>query len=93
MKTKSIRLGLTRVLTMAAAMVIGSSSSVFACPVCFGAHETSIIDGTRLGILVLLAITIAVQGSFVGFFLYLRKRAKHIADLELDSEWSELQRS
>jgi hypothetical protein len=61
--------------------------------VCFGAHETSIIDGTRLGILVLLAITIAVQGSFVGFFLYLRHRAKHIADIELDSEWSELQRS
>ena len=93
MNTKSIRRGLTRVLTMAAAMVIGSSSSAFACPVCFGAHETSIIDGTRLGVLVLLAITIAVQGSFVGFFLYLRQRAKHIADVELDTEWSELQRS
>ena len=103
MKTKSFGLGITRachavakrrrVLTMAAAMVIGGSSSVFACPVCFGAHETSIIDGTRLGILVLLAITLAVQGSFVGFFLYLRRRAKYIADVELDSEWSELQRS
>jgi hypothetical protein len=93
MNTKSIRRGLTRVLTMAAAMVIGSGSSAFACPVCFGAHETSIIDGTRLGVLVLLAITIAVQGSFVGFFLYLRQRAKHIADVELDTEWSELQRS
>jgi hypothetical protein len=93
MKTKSVRLGSTRVVTMAAAMVMGGSSSVFACPVCFGAHETSIIDGTRLGILVLLAITIAVQGSFVGFFLYLRQRAKHVADVELDTEWSELQRS
>jgi hypothetical protein len=29
----------------------------------------------------------------VGFFLYLRRRAKHIADVELDNEWSELQRS
>jgi hypothetical protein len=93
MKTKSVRLGSTRVVTMAAAMVMGGSSSVLACPVCFGAHETSIIDGTRLGILVLLAITIAVQGSFVGFFLYLRQRAKHVADVELDTEWSELQRS
>jgi hypothetical protein len=93
MKTKSIRLGITRVLTMAAAMVIGSSSSVFACPVCFGAAETHIIDGTKLGILVLLGITIAVQGGFVGFFLYLRQRAKHSADVELDTEWSELQRS
>jgi hypothetical protein len=78
---------------MAAAMVIGGSSSVFACPVCFGAHETSIIDGTRLGILALLGVTLTVQGGFVGFFLYLRKRAKRIADVELDAEWSELQRS
>jgi hypothetical protein len=77
---------------MAAAMVIGGSSSVFACPVCFGAAETSIIDGTRLGILVLLAITLAVQGAFLAFFLYLRKRAKRIADIDLDTEWSKLQR-
>ena len=66
-------------------------SSVLACPMCFGAEETSVIDGTKLGILVMLAITLAVQGAFVAFFLYLRNRAKRIADLELDTEWSELQ--
>ena len=49
------------------------------------------IDGTRLGILVLLGITLAVQGAFVGFFLYLRNRAKRIADIDLENEWSELQ--
>jgi len=69
-----------------------SSASVFACPVCFGAQETSMIDGAKLGVLVMLAITLVVQGGFVGFFLYLRKRAKRIAELELDTEWSELQR-
>jgi hypothetical protein len=76
---------------MAVAMVIGGSASADACPVCFGAHETSIIDGTRLGVMVLLGITLAVQGAFVGFFLYLRKRARLIADIDLDTEWSELQ--
>jgi hypothetical protein len=76
---------------MAAAIVIGGSSSAFACPVCFGALETPMVDGTKLGILVLLAITLAVQGAFVGFFLYLRNRAKRIADIDLDTEWSELQ--
>ena len=76
----------------AAAVLIGGNSSVFACPVCFGAEETSLIDGARLGVLVMLAITLAVQGGFVGFFLYLRRRAKRIADLDLDAEWSELQR-
>jgi heme/copper-type cytochrome/quinol oxidase subunit 2 len=83
-----------RVLTAAAAMVIGGSSSAFACPVCFGlldAQDSSMIDGTRLGILVLLAITLAVQGAFVAFFLYLRRRAKRLADIDLDTEWSKLQ--
>ena len=77
---------------MTAAFVgIAGGSSVLACPMCFGAEETSMVDGTKLGVLVLLAITLAVQGGFVGFFLYLRKRAKRIADIELDAEWSELQ--
>jgi hypothetical protein len=78
-------------LMVAAAVLIGGSSSVYACPVCFGAEETSMIHGARLGILVLLGITLAVQGGFLGFFLYLRKRAKRIAELDLDTEWSELQ--
>ena len=84
---------LRRAVTTVAAVVIGGGSSVLACPVCFGAEETSMISGTKLGVLVLLAITLAVQGAFVAFFLYLRRRAKRIADLELDSEWSELQRT
>ena len=94
MKTGSIRLGMTRVLMTAVAIVFGGSSSVLACPVCFGlldAENTSMIDGTKLGILVLLGITLSVQGAFMAFFLYLRKRAKRIADIDLDIEWSELQ--
>ena len=66
---------------------------LLACAACFGAQETSMIDGTRVGVLVMLAILLAVQGGFVGFFLYLYKRAKRIADIELDTEWSELQKT
>ena len=82
---------LRQAFTTAAAVMIGGGSTVLACPVCFGAEETSMIDGARLGVLVMLAILFAVQGGFVGFFLYLRKRAKRIAEIELDTEWSELQ--
>ena len=84
--------GFAAFATAVAVMIFGSSS-VFACPVCFGAEETSVIDGTKTGILVLLAITLAVQGGFAAFFFYLRKRAKLIADADLDNEWSELQGS
>jgi hypothetical protein len=78
-------------LILAAAMVIGGSSSALACPVCFGALETGMIDGAKLGVVVLLAITLAVQGGFLAFFLYLRKHAKRNAELELDAEWLALQ--
>ena len=81
-----------RFLATAAAVVLGSSS-LLACPVCFGAEETSIVNGTKLGIVALLAIVFVVQGGFVGFFLYLRKQAKLNADVELDTEWAELQRA
>jgi hypothetical protein len=74
-------------------VAIAGGTRVLACPMCFGAEETAMIDGTKLGVLVMLAITLAVQGAFVGFFLYLRKRAKRIAELEIDTEWAELQRS
>ena len=76
-----------------ALLVTAGSANVLACPMCFGAEETSMIDGTKLGILVMLGITFSVQGAFVGFFIYLRRRAKRIAEIELDSEWSELQRA
>ncbi len=85
-----MKVWIRRAVTTMAAVMIGSSS-VFACPVCFGAEETSLVDGTRLGMLVLLGITLAVQGGFVAFFLYLRQRAKRIADIDLENEWSELQ--
>jgi hypothetical protein len=82
-----------QVVVTAAFVVIAGGSSLLACPLCFGAEETSMIDGTKLGVLVLLAVTLAVQGAFVAFFLHLRKRAKRMADVELDTEWSKLQRS
>jgi len=75
----------------AVAVFLGGGSTLLACPVCFGAEETSMIDGAKLGVLVMLAVLFVVQAGFVGFFLYLRRRAKRIADIELDMEWSELQ--
>jgi hypothetical protein len=74
-------------------VAIAGSERLLACPMCFGAEETSMINGTRLGIVAMLVITFAVQGGFLAFFLYLRRSAKRNAELELDDEWSELQRS
>lgn len=82
----------SRVLAAAAAMMLGGSTSAFACPMCFNAEEASMIDGTKLGVFVMLGILLVVQGAFVAFFLYLRRHARENADIELDMEWLELQR-
>jgi NAD/NADP transhydrogenase alpha subunit len=79
------------VATMAVLM-IGGSATLFACPVCFGAEESPLIDGAKLGVVALVAVTLAVQLGFVSFFLYLRKRAKQVAELDLEAEWLDLQR-
>lgn len=84
---------LRRFAATAAAIAIAGGAQVLACPLCFGAQETSLVDGTKLGVLVMVGITLVVQGAFVAFFLYLRRRAKRMAELELETEWSELQRA
>ena len=86
------RRGIETVTITVVAVMVGGATSVLACPLCFGAQETPLIDGAKLGVLVMLGVLFAVQGAFVAFFLYLRKRAKENADIELDMEWLELQR-
>jgi hypothetical protein len=78
---------------VATAVFVGlaGGARVLACPMCFGAEETSMVDGTKIGIFVLLGITLSVQGAFAGFFFYLRGRARRMADADLDQEWSTLQ--
>ena len=64
-----------------------------ACPSCYGEAEGPMIDAARLGIGLLLGITLLIQGGFVAFFLYLRRQARKARDQALDAERSELQRA
>ena len=80
--------GFSRILATAVLFAISATSSALACPQCFGAEETTLVGGTKLGVLVMLAVTLVVQGGFVAFFLYHRKRAKRFADVEFDNDWA-----
>ena len=85
-------LRLAAALTVGVAFLAGGGTTVLACPMCFGAEESKMIDGTKIGMFVLIGITLVMQGAFAGFFFYLRKRAKQMADADLDNEWSKLQK-
>ena len=79
-------------LTVALIVLAGGGTTVLACPLCFGAEETGMVDGTKIGMFVLIGLTLVMQGAFAGFFFYLRRRAKQMADADLDNEWSKLQK-
>ena len=62
--------------TILTAFLLALARPALACPVCFGAPDSPQVKGMQMGILVLLAITVVVLGSFAAFFLYLRRRQK-----------------
>lgn len=84
-----------RALSAAAAalVLLASPGTALACPSCYGATEGPLIDAARVGMWLLLGVTLAIQGAFAAFFLYLRKKAREARDQALDAEWSSLQRA
>ena len=85
---------LVRMALVAFIAVLASLPPAQACQACFGANvDSPLVDGAKIGVFLLLGVTLAVQGGFVAFFLYLRRRAKRLQAAELASEWADLQRS
>ena len=83
------RLALLAVLV--AAVLAAAPAS--ACEQCFGATAKSpLVDAAKVGMFLLLGVTLTVQGGFLAFFLHLRKRARLFQEAEIDHEWDELQR-
>jgi hypothetical protein len=61
-------------------LLLGEASGAAACTTCYGQAGGPLIDAARLGIWLLLGVTLVVQGGFVAFFIYLRRRAALCAE-------------
>lgn len=48
-----------------------------ACPVCFSATDSPVVNGVGMAILALLGVTAAVLACFAAFFVNLMRRARH----------------
>jgi hypothetical protein len=66
---------MTRRITAIAVSGVLLPRMAAACPVCFGANDGPILQGSNMGILALLVVTLAVLGAFGGFFITLARRA------------------
>jgi heme/copper-type cytochrome/quinol oxidase subunit 2 len=77
---------------LAVFILLAAEAPALACPSCFSQAQGPLVDAARLGMWLLLAVTLGLQGAFVVFFLYLRRRAARAAGQALDEEWSRVQR-
>ena len=77
---------------LAVLALVAAEAPVSACPSCFSQAQGPLVDAARLGMWLLLAVTLGLQGAFAFFFLYLRRRAAKAVGQALDEEWSGLQR-
>ncbi len=88
---------LTMLRMTAAALLLSALGALpaAACDVCYGAASTSspLVSGARLGVFLLLGITVAVLGGFAKFFFYLRNRARQAETEQIASDWAQFQRS
>jgi hypothetical protein len=50
-----------------------SDPMIAACAICFGAADGPLLDAARLGVLVMVGVTLAVLAAFARFFLHLAK--------------------
>jgi hypothetical protein len=94
MRSARMRVAATALLLSALSAALGAAPAL-ACDVCYGAASTSspLVSGARLGVFLLLGITVAVLGGFAKFFFYLRNRARQAETEQIASEWTQFQRS
>lgn len=85
-------LAVARAIVPALLLLLGSAGRAAACASCYGLADGPMIDAARLGVWLLLGVTLFVQGGFAAFFIYLRRRAARAATDAMDEEWSQLQR-
>ncbi len=79
---------------VALAILFIQTAPAAACTVCYGEDNGSaMMTSARLGVFLLLAITMVVLGAFAKFFFYLRTRARQAESETIASEWAHLQRS
>jgi hypothetical protein len=84
-------------VTGALMLILGAlwAAPAMACSVCYGDSPTAspLITSAKLGVMLLLGVTVALLGGFAKFFFYLRNRARQAESESIAAEWAQLQRS
>jgi len=79
--------GFGKLLCLMVAVLALTSASAHACAVCGGDPASPMTAGMNSAIVALLIIVGAVISSFVGFFVFLWRRARYGKRAPLDTVW------
>lgn len=79
----------TSCVSAAAVVVAGFHGTAWACSVCAGDPASPMTAGMNSAITALLLITGTVLSTFVGFFIYLWRRARQVRRTQFDTAWLE----
>lgn len=60
------------------ALALAPAPAALACTSCMSGADGPMVGAARLGIWLLLGVTVAVEGAFAVFFLYLWRRARRM---------------
>jgi hypothetical protein len=69
-----------RRLLPAVAILVLLPEVAAACPICFGSTESALLDGARLGVLIMAGVTVCVLGAFGAWFVRLARHDRAAAD-------------
>ena len=64
-----------------------SSEIVVACAICFGGADGPLLDAARLGVLVMVGVTVVVLAMFARFFLRISKNGDSPRVENTDKHW------
>lgn len=70
---------MTRPTVWMTAAALAVPNVALACPVCFGAGDGPMVQGSSMGILALLIVTVGMFAAFGAFFVHLARRASATA--------------
>jgi hypothetical protein len=61
------------------AILLAAPRAAWACPVCFGQSDSPLASATRIGIIAMLGVVVAVLSGFAAFIVHLNRRARLVA--------------
>lgn len=64
-------------------LMAAAPRAVLACPVCFGQSDSPLASAINMGVIMMLGVVAVMLGSFAAFFVYLNRRAKQVAGLNV----------